>query len=152
MLLTASYPVDSDEVRVPAAYTSPLRLRFHRSKAQMNAVSTPPHFFANLFTFGVARARWISHANRALGHRTGFLFAYFLQSFANYGLSRRLNAALRAVGARHSESPFWCFCLTGWPLIGANRRMRRGFSRFNEAWAVQRHTAAAAVSAAVQVP
>jgi hypothetical protein len=109
----------------------------------LNAVRKPPGFFTNLFTIGIARARWISAANKALKHRTGFFFAYFLQPFANYGLAKRLNLALAAAGASHSESPFWCFWLTGWPLIGANRRMRRGFSRLNDVWAVRQHAAAA---------
>lgn len=114
----------------------------------MKSVRKPPSFFANLFSLGIARARWISHANKELSHHTGFLFAWFLQPFANYGLARRLNGALEAAGARHHESPFWCFWLTGWPFIGANRRMRRGFSRLNDVWAVQ-HSSASAVRAAV---
>jgi hypothetical protein len=109
----------------------------------LNAVRTPPGFLKNLCTIGIARARWISSANKALNHRTGFLFAYFLQAFANYGLAKRLNLALGDTGASHSESPFWCFWLTGWPLIGANRRMRRGFSRLNDVRAVQQRAAAA---------
>src|SRR4051812_971860 len=109
----------------------------------MRPVRMPPRFFLNLFTLGIARARWISAANRALGHRTGFLFAFFLQPFANYGLAKRLSSALEIAGSRHSESPLLCFWLTGWPFIGTARRMRRGFTRLNDAWAVQQRAEAA---------
>ena len=99
----------------------------------MNALRKPPGFFTNLFTLGIARARWISAANKSLDHRTGFLFAYFLQAFANYGLAKRINLALRNAGSGHAESPFLCFWLTGWPFIGATRRLRRGVTRLNDA-------------------
>lgn len=100
-------------------------------------VRTPPGFFVNLLTFGIARARWISDANRVLNHKTGFLFAWFLQGFANYGLAGRFNQALAAAGSAHTESPIACFLLTGWPFIGAKKRLGRATERLNDAHRVR---------------
>jgi hypothetical protein len=110
-------------------------------------IRKPPGFFVNVFTVGIARALWISRANRMLKHRTGFWFAWLLQPFAFYGLAKRLNIALERTGSSHRESPFWCFWLTGIPLIGTTRKMRRGFRRLNDAWAVQ-HQATVVIDAA----
>lgn len=95
---------------------------------------TPPGFLINLVTLGIARARWIAEANRHLGQGgAGFLFAWFLQAFANYGLAGRFNQALGAAGSAHTESPILCFLLTGWPFIGAKKRLQRATERLNDA-------------------
>jgi hypothetical protein len=138
--------------RAPLAACASITAHHHFCPAlegiTMNPVRKFPGFFVNVFTFGIARARWISHANRALGHRTGFWFAWLLQAFAFYGTAKRLNVALAAAGSSHRESPFWCFWLTGFPFIGTSRKMRRGFRRLNDAWAVQARAAAVVDSAA----
>ena len=100
----------------------------------MNRLDTPPSWIVNLFTIGIARAKWIAQSNERLAQGgAGFMFAWFLQPFANYGLADRLNNALRAAGSSHQVSPVLCFFLTGWPFIGSNKRFRRGTRAYNDA-------------------
>jgi hypothetical protein len=111
----------------------------------MTRLETPPGFFANLFTLGIARARWVAGANEALAQGgAGFWFAWFLLPFANYGLAERLNGALRQAGSQHQVSPILCFFFTGWPLFGATRRFKRGVAAYNDAVGVGVHAAAMA--------
>lgn len=84
----------------------------------------------------------VPEANQVLSHKTGFLFAYFLQAFANYGPAGRLNSALSAAGSAHTESPLACFFLTGFPFSGAKKRIRRGTERLNDAARVHQSAAA----------
>lgn len=110
----------------------------------MTRLPTPPGFWVGLFTLGIARALWISHTNRALDRGGAhFLFAYFLQPFANYGLATRLNAFLAEAGSSHRISPVWAFLLTGFPLIGTRHAMKRAVIRLNDAWGVRRAAVAA---------
>ena len=98
-----------------------------------------------VFTLGIARAKWIAETNRQLGAGgAGFLFAWFLSPFANYGVVDRMNNALAAAGSHHRESPILCFLLNGWPFIGAKKRMKRGTQALNNAWAVRQQAAPAA--------
>lgn len=97
-------------------------------------IPTPPGFLINLFTLGIARARWIAAANKVFGAGAGFWFAWLLQPFANWGLAGRFNAALQAAGSTHRVSPFWCFLLTGWPFIGAKARFKKATERLNDVW------------------
>jgi hypothetical protein len=94
-------------------------------------LSAPPSFLANLFTLGIARARWISATNQALGHSTGFLFAWLLQTFANFGLAGRFNDALRAAGSSHSVPQVVVFLFAPWPFFGAPAQFRRGVAALN---------------------
>ena len=104
----------------------------------MIRLDTPPSWVINLFTIGIARARWIAESNRRIGQGgAGFLFAWLLAPFANYGLAQRMTAALRAVGATHTVSPLACFLLNGWPFFGAAKRFRRGTVALNDAYAVR---------------
>ncbi|MCM0620305.1 hypothetical protein [Nocardioides bruguierae] len=112
----------------------------------------PPGFWLNLFTFGIARALWISRTNKTIGRGGArFWFAWFLQAFANYGLADRLNLLLSEAGSRHRISPFWCFLLTGIPLIGAKRRMKRAMAALLDAQGVLLRAAAAASMAGPDV-
>jgi len=107
-------------------------------------LTTPPGFWVTLLTLGIARALWISRTNRDLGRGgAGFLFAYFLQPFANYGLAGRLNTALGEVGSSHRISPFWAFWLTGFPFIGTRHKMKRAVVRLNDAQRVRQAAVAA---------
>jgi hypothetical protein len=100
----------------------------------MTPLEAPPGFIPNLFTLGIARARWVAGANQALAQGgAGFWFAWFLLPFANYGLAERLNGALRQAGSSHQVSPVLCFLFTGWPLFGATRRFKRGVAAYNDA-------------------
>ena len=49
----------------------------------------------------------------------------------------RVNATLASIGSTHTESPLLCFLLTGWPFIGAKRRMTRATDRLNDATRVR---------------
>jgi len=101
-----------------------------------------PGTLATVFTLGIARAQWIAETNRQLGAGgAGFLFAWFLSPFANYGVVDRMNNALAAAGSGHRESPILCFLLNGWPFIGAKKRMKRGTQALNDAWAVRQQAA-----------
>lgn len=111
----------------------------------MRSLDPAPKFLLNLLTVGVVRARWVARTNRALGRKTSALFAWFLLPFAHYGLAKRLNGALDGVGTAHRESPFWCFWLTGWPIIGATRRLRRGVTRYNDSLRVRLASPSASV-------
>lgn len=114
---------------------------------RMVRLETPPSWIVSLFTLGIARARWIAESNRRLGQGgAGFWFAWFLPPFANWGLAKRMTAALRQAGSSFTVSPFWCFWLTGWPFIGSAKRLKRGTNALNNAHSVQQQ--AAAVSAA----
>lgn len=108
----------------------------------MTPLPIPPGFWLNLITIGIARARWVSAANRQFGDGAGFWFAWLLVPFANYGVTGRLNGALATAGSSHRESPVLCFLLTGFPFIGSKKRLRRGTMRLNDALRV-RHAAAA---------
>ncbi|HET7690503.1 MAG TPA: hypothetical protein VFK41_09000 [Nocardioidaceae bacterium] len=86
-----------------------------------------PSWIVNLFTLGIARARWVAGMNRSLAQGgAGFLFAWFLMPFAAYGLARRLNLAHAAVGSSIKTSALACFWLCGWPFVGHVRRLKRG--------------------------
>ena len=112
----------------------------------MIRLETPPSWIHNLVTLGIARARWIAESNRRLGQGgAGFWFAWFLLPFAHYGLAKRMTGALRQAGATHTVSAFWCFWLTGWPLIGANKRMKRGTQALNDVATVHARATAAPV-------
>lgn len=101
-----------------------------------------PGTLVTVFTLGIARARWIAETNRQLGAGgAGFMFAWFLSPFANYGVVERMNNALAAAGSGHRESPFLCFLLNGWPFIGAKKRMKRGTQALNNAWSVRQQAA-----------
>lgn len=117
-------------IRVTGAGSGP-------SVSVMQPLPTPPGFFANLFTLGILRASWIAKANREFGGGAGFWFAWFLQPFANYGLAGRFNAALRSLGSSHTESQILCFFLTGFPFIGAKKRLKRATSYYNDALGVR---------------
>lgn len=109
----------------------------------MTPLPIPPGFWLNLLTLGIARARWVGHANRQLGRGgAGFWFAWFLSPFAYYGIAGRLNEALAATGSTHRESPLLCFLLTGWPFVGAKKRLRRATVRLNDALHVRQVAAA----------
>ncbi|MGQ0846546.1 MAG: hypothetical protein ACT4QF_20680 [Sporichthyaceae bacterium] len=85
-----------------------------------------PGFFTNLFTFGIANARWVAGVNRELKQGgAGFWFAWFLVAFANYGLAGRLNAAHAAMGSNGKVSPLGAFFLTGFPFVGSRKRLGR---------------------------
>jgi hypothetical protein len=108
----------------------------------MTPLETPPGFLANLFTLGIARARWIAGANAALGQGgAGFLFAWMLLPFAHYGLATRLNGALRQAGSSHQVSPILCYLFTSWPIIGSGRRFERGVAAYNDAIGARAQTA-----------
>lgn len=62
-----------------------------------------------------------------------------------------MNNALAAAGSGHRESPILCCLLTGWPFIGAKKRMKRGTRALNNAWAV-RQQAAGVVNQAAFMP
>lgn len=112
----------------------------------MLRLETPPIWFVNLFTLGIARARWIAGSNRSLGQGgAGFWFAWFLLPFANYGLAQRMTTALRQAGSSFRVSAFWCFWLTGWPFIGSAKRLKRGTQALNDAYAVRQQAASSAV-------
>lgn len=101
-----------------------------------------PGTLVTVFTLGIARAKWIAETNRQLGAGgAGFMFAWFLSPFANYGVVDRMNAALAAAGSGHRESPILCFLLNGWPFFGAKKRMKRGTQALNNAWAVRQQAA-----------
>lgn len=100
-----------------------------------------PGFFANLFTLGIAMARWVDRTNKALGQGgAGFWFAWFLAPFAHYGLAKRLNVALLAQGSRLQVSPVLCFLLCGFPLIGSRRRLSRAADALVRVPAAPQHT------------
>jgi hypothetical protein len=104
----------------------------------MMRLETPPSWVVSLFTLGIARARWIAEANRRLGQGgAGFWFAWLLLPFANYGLAQRMTAALREAGSSFTVSAFWCFWLTGWPLIGSAKRLKHGTRALNDAYSVR---------------
>lgn len=108
----------------------------------MTRLQTPPGFFVALFTLGIARALWISRTNRELRQGgAGALFAFFLLPFANYGVAKRLNVALAQAGSLQAVSAMACFWLTGFPFIGAARRLRRGVVAFNDAHNVRAQVA-----------
>lgn len=112
-----------------------------------------PGTLITVFTLGIARAKWIAETNRQLGAGgAGFLFAWFLSPFANYGVVDRMNNALAAAGSNHRESPILCFLLNGWPFIGAKKRMKRGTQALNNAWAVRQQAAPAANQATAFMP
>lgn len=112
-----------------------------------------PGTLVTVFTLGIARAQWIAETNRQLGAGgAGFLFAWFFSPFANYGVMDRMNSALAAAGSGHRESPFLCFLLTGWPFIGAKKRMKRGTQALNNAWAVRQQAAGVVNHATAPVP
>lgn len=91
-----------------------------------------------IVTFGILRAKWVADVNKQLGRGgAGFLFAWFLQPFANYGITGRLNAALAQAGSGHSESPILVFLLSGWPFIGSKKRLGRATDRLNDALRVR---------------
>lgn len=99
----------------------------------MNRISQYPGFWVSALTFGIVRARWIATTNQTLGRGgAGFWFAWFLLPFAQYGITGRLNAALAAAGSNHRESPLAVFLLSGWPLIGSKKRLRRAVERLND--------------------
>ena len=52
-----------------------------------------------------------------------------------------MTAALRQAGSSFTVSAFWCFWLTGWPFIGASKRMKRGTRALNDAYAVRQQAA-----------
>ena len=90
-------------------------------------ITKVPGFWANLFTLGIAMARWVSATNKALGRGgAGFWFAWLLAPFAYYGLAKRINDQLRAQGSRTHISPLMCFFFVGWPFIGSRKRLGRG--------------------------
>jgi len=112
-----------------------------------------PGTLVTVFTLGIARARWIAETNRQLGAGgAGFVFAWFLSPFANYGVVDRMNNALAAAGSGHRESPILCFLLNGWPFIGAKKRMKRGTQALNNAWAVGHQAAGPVDQMAASVP
>jgi hypothetical protein len=112
-----------------------------------------PGTLVAVLTLGIARAKWIAETNRQLGAGgAGFLFAWFLSPFANYGVADRMNSALAAAGSGHRESPILCFLLSGWPFIGAKKRMKRGSEALNNAWAVRQQTAAVVDQSAAFIP
>jgi hypothetical protein len=92
-----------------------------------NAVyAAAPGFWLNLFTLGIVQAKWVAAVNSGLRQGgAGFLFAWFLAPFANYGLANRLNAAHQALGSSIRISPLACFFFTGWAFIGARKRLKR---------------------------
>jgi hypothetical protein len=112
----------------------------------MVRLETPPSWIVNLVTLGIARARWIAESNRRLGQGgAGFWFAWFLLPFANYGLAKRMTAALQQAGSSFTVSAFWCFWLTGWPFIGSAKRLKRGTQALNDAYSVRQQTATPSV-------
>lgn len=101
-------------------------------------LSEYPGFWITLVTLGIARALWISRTNETFGRGgAGFWFAWLLMPFAHYGVAGRLNESLAAAGSMHRESPFLCFLLTGFPFIGAKKRLRRGVAFYNDALRVR---------------
>jgi hypothetical protein len=113
----------------------------------MVRLETPPVWIVNLFTLGISRARWIAESNRRLGQGgAGFWFAWFLLAFANYGLAERMTGALRQAGSSFAVSAVACFFLTGWPLIGSNKRFKRGTQALNDAYSVRQQAAPPAVA------
>lgn len=112
-----------------------------------------PGTLVTVFTLGIARAKWIAETNRQLGAGgAGFIFAWFLSPFANYGVVDRMNSALAAAGSGHRESPILCFLLNGWPFIGAKKRMKRGTQALNNAWGALQQAAGVVSQAAAPVP
>lgn len=112
-----------------------------------------PGTLVTVFTLGIARAKWIAETNRQLGAGgAGFMFAWFLSPFANYGVVDRMNSALAAAGSSHRESPILCFLLNGWPFIGAKKRMKRATQALNNAWAVRQQAAGVVNQAAAFMP
>ena len=119
----------------------------------MNQLKDFPGTLVTVFTLGIARARWIAETNQQLGAGgAGFLFAWLLSPFANYGVVGRMNNALAAAGSAHRESPFLCFLLNGWPFFGAKKRMKRGTQALNNAWAVRQQAAGVVNQAADFIP
>lgn len=96
-------------------------------------LTKPPGFFMSLVTLGIARAMWISQTNATIGQGgAGFVFAWFLLPWANYGVAKRLNGVLASTGSGYRISPMACFWLTGWPFIGARRRHKNAVERIND--------------------
>lgn len=110
-------------------------------------LEAPPSWIVNLFTLGIARARWISDSNRRIGQGgAGFWFAWFLMPFANYGLAQRMTGALRQAGSSFTVSAFWCFWLAGWPFIGSAKRFKRGTQTLNDTHSIRQRAAASKVA------
>jgi len=110
----------------------PVKKRSPQPARELSAMSTAaPSFWRNLSTLGIAQARWIADVNAALGHKGGrFMFAWFLSPFANYGVSRRINAAHQSVGSSTRISPIACFVFTGLPGIGVRERLKRSIQEY----------------------
>lgn len=99
----------------------------------MTRISQYPGFWISALTLGIMRAKWIATTNELLGRGGAhFWFAWFLMPFAQYGITGRLNEALAAAGSNHRESPLAVFLLSGWPLIGSKKRLRRATERLND--------------------
>lgn len=96
-------------------------------------ISAVPNVFTNIFTIGIARAKWIVEANAAFGHTTNFLFAWLLQPFANYGLAERFNTALRSAGSAVTVPAIVVFLFAAWPFFGAPAQFRKGVAAVNSA-------------------
>lgn len=93
----------------------------------MNAVyAGAPGFWLNFVTLGIVQAKWVAAVNAGLGNGgAGFLFAWFLSPFANYGVAQRFNAAHQSLGSSIRVSPLACFFFTGWPFVGARKKLKR---------------------------